>query len=121
VFPVLTSYLRYLSSSFSFRKAKDPAEFWYQGEIGFFDNYIIPMAGKLKECGVFGVTSDEVLNYALDNRAEWERRGEAVVAEMVQKDQQQADEDDWGLMDLEQSLPGIAEERRSAVHDIVDV
>jgi hypothetical protein len=29
-------------------------------EIGFFDFYIIPLAKKLKECGVFGVSSDEV-------------------------------------------------------------
>ena len=44
--------------------AADPATFWYQGELGFFDNYIIPLAKKLKECGVFGVSSDEFLNYA---------------------------------------------------------
>ena len=50
------------------RMAKDPATFWYKGEIGFFDNYVIPLAKKLKECGVFGVSSDEYLNYALQNR-----------------------------------------------------
>jgi hypothetical protein len=44
----------------------DPSENWYQGEIGF-DFYIIPLA-KLKDCGVFGVSSDEYLNYALKNR-----------------------------------------------------
>jgi 3'5'-cyclic nucleotide phosphodiesterase len=27
---------------------------WYKGEICFFDNYIIPLAQKLNECGVFG-------------------------------------------------------------------
>ena len=51
--------------------AKDPSEFWYNGEIGFFDNYIIPLAKKLKDCNVFGVSSDECLNYALQNRNEW--------------------------------------------------
>lgn len=40
------------------------ATFWYKGELGFFDNYIIPLAKKLKDCGVFGVSSDEFLNYA---------------------------------------------------------
>jgi 3'5'-cyclic nucleotide phosphodiesterase len=39
------------------RMAKDPAEFWYQGELVFFDNYIIPLARKLRECNVFGVSS----------------------------------------------------------------
>ncbi len=67
------------------RASKDPSEFWYHGEMGFFDNYIIPLAKKLSECGVFGVSSDEYLNYALKNREEWERRGEAVVASYLEK------------------------------------
>ena len=50
------------------RAEKDPSEFWYKGEIGFFDFYIIPLAKKLSECGVFGVSSDEYLNYAMRNR-----------------------------------------------------
>jgi hypothetical protein len=87
----------------------------YHGEIGFFDNYIvslfmtvgicgmqqfpplmhqspvddfvlqIPLAKKLKDCGVFGVSSDEYLNYAVQNRAEWEERGEEIVAGMVEE------------------------------------
>jgi hypothetical protein len=65
------------------RMAKDPSTFWYRGEIGFFDNYIIPLARKLKECHVFGVSSDECLNYALLNRNEWEEKGEQLVHEMI--------------------------------------
>ena len=67
------------------RAEKDPAEYWFQGEIGFFDFYIIPLAKKLKDCGVFGVSSDEYLNYATKNREEWLARGETVVSEMIQK------------------------------------
>ena len=67
------------------RTDKDPSEGWYQGELGFFDFYIIPLAKKLKNCGVFGVSSDEYLNYATDNRDEWEERGKEVVASMVAK------------------------------------
>jgi hypothetical protein len=65
------------------RAEKDPAEGWYQGELGFFDFYIIPLANKLKECGCFGVSCDEYLNYALANRNEWERKGKAIVAGYV--------------------------------------
>ena len=65
------------------RMGSDPSTFWYKGEIGFFDNYVIPLAKKLKECNVFGVSSDEYLNYALMNRAEWEERGMDVVNELV--------------------------------------
>ena len=67
------------------RMGKSPVEFWYNGELGFFDNYIIPLAKKLEECNVFGVSSDECLNYATRNRREWEERGKQVVAEMVKK------------------------------------
>ena len=67
------------------RSASNPADFWAKGEIGFFDFYIIPLAKKLKDCGVFGVSSDEYLNYAMANREEWLNKGEEVVAEMVEK------------------------------------
>jgi hypothetical protein len=67
------------------RMGADPSTFWYKGEIGFFDNYVIPLAKKLKECNVFGVSSDEYLNYAEQNRKEWEERGEELVAEMVEE------------------------------------
>lgn len=50
---------------------------------GFFDFYIIPLTQKLKDCGVFGVSSGELLNYAKKNREEWELKGEQVVAELA--------------------------------------
>jgi len=52
-------------------------------EIGFFDNYVIPLAKKLKDCNVFGVSSDECLNYAMLNRNEWEDKGAQIVEEMM--------------------------------------
>jgi 3'5'-cyclic nucleotide phosphodiesterase len=63
--------------------AKDPSKFWAKGEIGFFDFYIIPLAKKLKECGVFGVSSDEYLQYAISNRNEWEEKGEAMLEQLM--------------------------------------
>ena len=38
---------------------KDPSESWYEGEMWFFDNYVIPLAQKLKECQVFGASGHE--------------------------------------------------------------
>lgn len=67
------------------RAEKDPIDGWYQGELGFFDFYIIPLAKKLKDCGVFGVSSAEYLDYAMKNRQEWEIRGQEVLSEMVEK------------------------------------
>mmetsp|Transcript_20229 Transcript_20229/g.43726 ORF Transcript_20229/g.43726 Transcript_20229/m.43726 type:complete len:1181 (+) Transcript_20229:158-3700(+) len=68
-------YAAYLAG----RTDKDPTDGWYEGEIKFFDGWVIPLAKKLKECGVFGVSSDEYLNYAEKNRAEWVVRGEDVL------------------------------------------
>ncbi|CAB9524809.1 Receptor-type guanylate cyclase gcy [Seminavis robusta] len=73
-------YVAYLNG----RMDKDPSTFWYNGEFGFFDFYIIPLTRKLKECGVFGVSSDEYLNYALKNRLEWETKGQQAVTEMLE-------------------------------------
>ena len=66
------------------RAESNPADTWYQGELGFFDFYIIPLSEKLRDCGVFGPTSDENLNYAKNNRAMWEKEGKAIVAEMLE-------------------------------------
>jgi len=71
------------------RCTASPAEFWYEGELKFFDNYIIPLAKKLRDCNIFGVSSDECLNYAERNRMEWESRGQSVVAEYIESMKEQ--------------------------------
>lgn len=67
------------------RAAKDPSVGWYEGEIMFFDKYVIPLAKKLDDCGVFGVSSDECLNYAAQNRKQWAIKGDEIVQAMVQR------------------------------------
>ena len=64
---------------------KDPSIDWYQGELGFFDFYIIPLATKLKDSGVFGESGDEFLSYAVANRNEWEQSGRDVVMMYMKK------------------------------------
>jgi hypothetical protein len=64
---------------------QDPSEFWYDGEINFFEKYIIPLATKLQQCGSFGVSGDEFLSYALSNLEEWKQRGEDAVVGMVER------------------------------------
>jgi hypothetical protein len=70
------------------RAEKDPSEGWYGGELWFFDNYIIPLATKLRECEVFGVACDEFLEYANENRREWEVKGKKIVEELVREQEQ---------------------------------
>jgi hypothetical protein len=67
------------------RHPTNPADSWYKGELWFFDNYVLPLATKLRECRVFGVSCDEFLDYATDNRNEWEAKGQAIVAELVRE------------------------------------
>lgn len=44
------------------RNPNDPTLNWYDGEIRFLDGYVIPLARKLGDCGVFGVSGDEYLS-----------------------------------------------------------
>ena len=57
----------------------DPSTDWYEDQIRFFDGFVIPLAQKLKRCGLFGVQSEEYLRYARENRAEWKLKGEQVT------------------------------------------
>lgn len=63
------------------RLEKNPSDGWYGGELWFFDNYIIPLASKMRDCKVFGVHCDEFLDFASNNRAEWANKGKSIVAE----------------------------------------
>jgi hypothetical protein len=61
------------------RADKNPVEGWFGGELWFFDNYVIPLAKKLRECEVFGVDCDQLLEYATQNRMEWQNKGADIV------------------------------------------
>lgn len=58
------------------RAENDPLETWYQGEFGFFDFYIIPLAKKLDKCGI---DSSFYVENATNNRKMWEEVGEGLV------------------------------------------
>ena len=70
------------------RSTMDPTDTWYQGELDFFDFYIIPLAKKVQECGAFGVSGSEYLQYAMGNRLEWQTRGKEMVVEMKKRVQE---------------------------------
>lgn len=74
------------------RLGTNPAKFWYHGELRFFDHYVIPLAKKLRECGVFGVSCDEFLNYAETNRKEWETKGISITKEYSRRYQNEEPE-----------------------------
>jgi hypothetical protein len=61
------------------RADKNPLEGWFEGELWFFDNYVIPLAKKLRECEVFGVDCDQLLDFATQNRMEWNNKGADII------------------------------------------
>jgi hypothetical protein len=50
------------------RSDNDPSDFWYHGELAFYDFYIIPLARKIKECDILGKFSERSLDQAMKNR-----------------------------------------------------
>ena len=67
------------------RASTDPSVEWYKGGIKFFDNHVIPLAKMIKACGVFAGSNDESLTHAVQNRKEWEERGQAICRDMLTK------------------------------------
>lgn len=67
------------------RLDKDPAEGWFQGELWFFDNWVIPLATNLTKCGCLSLVSEQLLRQAEDNRQKWELEGEELCRSMLQK------------------------------------
>ncbi|KAL3940805.1 MAG: hypothetical protein SGBAC_004721 [Bacillariaceae sp.] len=67
------------------RSDKDPSDGWYQGELWFFDNWVIPLATNLRQCGVLDIISQQLLRQAKDNRQKWELKGEELCRSMLQK------------------------------------
>ena len=66
----------YMSGRGSF----DPAMNWYQQELEFFDNFVLPLSRRLHECGIFGSHFERE---AKRNRKEWEEMGRKVVLDMM--------------------------------------
>jgi len=59
---------------------KEPSEDWYDGELTFFDEVVIPLATRIKESGFFGDDAEEFLNYAISNRTEWKAKGKEMIS-----------------------------------------
>ena len=55
-----------------------------KSELVLFGFCIIPLAQKLNSCVVFGVSGDEYLNSAPQNRSECDSKGRVVVDAYIQ-------------------------------------
>mmetsp|Transcript_18804 Transcript_18804/g.32339 ORF Transcript_18804/g.32339 Transcript_18804/m.32339 type:complete len:366 (-) Transcript_18804:1588-2685(-) len=65
------------------RSSNDPSNDWYENQLGFYRLYVIPLAEKMKKCGVFGEHGGEWVKNAISIRDRWCREGEEVTKEMI--------------------------------------
>lgn len=63
----------------------DPSSFWATGEVLFYDNYVLPLASRLKQLS--RSCSDEDLSilggFAQENRDRWKRHGKRIAEIMA--------------------------------------
>jgi 3'5'-cyclic nucleotide phosphodiesterase len=79
------------------RRRHEPALSWYDDELAFMDNYVIPIAQKMCDCGHWGAAADEFMQYAMANRSEWSAKGRDLVQMMKTKMNERYD---TGLFEL---------------------
>lgn len=50
----------------------------------FYDDYVLPLVRRLQRSGAFvAASTDSHLDYAEQNRTQWQEKGKDIVAEMV--------------------------------------
>jgi hypothetical protein len=59
------------------RTLVDPSNKWFDDELQYFDNHVIPLAKRLQTFQVLG--GDEHLQFALNNKEEWLGKGHEMV------------------------------------------
>jgi hypothetical protein len=63
-------------------RGPDLIDKWFEGQISFFDNYIFPLALRLKQCGIFGSFGDIFYENASLNRKRWMIEGYDLCQQM---------------------------------------
>ena len=68
----------------------DPSSltWYYEDQLKFFDDIVIPLAKKLNHCNLLTVVvADEYYACALSNRNEWQEKGRDIVTTQLVKSQ----------------------------------
>jgi len=63
-------------------RGPDCTENWFQGQIDFFDGYVLPLARRLEQCKVFGVLGSLFYENAMSNRSQWLEEGRAICRDI---------------------------------------
>jgi hypothetical protein len=61
-----------------------PQNGWFTNQIGFLDAYLLPLARKLDDTGIFGDTRGAIFAENVEeNRERWSREGMPITAKIV--------------------------------------
>jgi hypothetical protein len=55
---------------------------WFENQIGFLESYLLPLARKLEDTGVFGDTSEFADNVE-QNRDLWLMHGQEIAEQII--------------------------------------
>jgi len=67
------------------RMNSDPGENWFQNQLAFFDSYVIPLAKRLDDLGVFGDHGQQFASYTMENRRQWVEEGRDFTGWMIRR------------------------------------
>lgn len=65
------------------RSTADPRNRWYENQIGFLESYLLPLAERLEETGVFGEVGMNFIEIVKNNRDQWLTEGLSVTDSIV--------------------------------------
>lgn len=74
-----------LKASFHDGRGEDPQNGWYENQITFLDSYILPLARRMDDTGVFGEMGKQFAVIVLHNRDRWVIDGCASTSHVIQE------------------------------------
>lgn len=68
------------------KRGPDPQEKWFENQIGFLESYLLPLARKLEDMGVFSDDVAQMFSSTVEsNRDRWLREGFAEATNAIAK------------------------------------
>jgi hypothetical protein len=76
-------------------RGEDPQNGWFSNQIGFLEGYLLPVARRLDDTGVFGDTIGAMFAQGVeDNRDRWTRDGMSLTQSIIREGDEMYPEDD---------------------------
>ena len=75
-----------LRKAYVAKRGADPQPKWFENQIGFLESYLLPLAHKLEDTGVFGEEVGEMFALTVEaNRDKWLTHGFEVSQKIIEK------------------------------------